>query len=165
MKQRHSFDPIGRTKGFLKNWLLPHPFKIVGQVMLLVMLLATVAHILIGNQMVTGDVTPEMVKLTIINKIAIITLYLGMFLITCSREKNEDEMTAALRGETLKEIGYLVMLIYVVYRIAATIITDNALYITRDESLLTPFIIWILYYGRFERKMRNMRRQSREFKL
>ena len=165
MKQRHSFDPIGRTKGFLKNWLLPHPFKIVGQVMLLVMLLATVAHILIGNQMTTGDVTPEMVKLTIINKIAIITLYLGMFLITCSREKNEDEMTAALRGETLKEIGYLVMLIYVVYRIAATIITDNALYITRDESLLTPFIIWILYYGRFERKMRNMRRQSREFKL
>lgn len=165
MKQRHSFDPIGRTKGFLKNWLLPHPFKIVGQVMLLVMLLATVAHILIGNQMATGDVTPEMVKLTIINKIAIITLYLGMFLITCSREKVEDEMTAQLRGETLKEIGYLAMLIYVVYRIAATIITDNALYITRDEPLLTPFIIWILYYGRFERKMRNMRRQSREFKL
>ena len=165
MKQRHSFDPIGRTKGFLKNWLLPHPFKIVGQVMLLVMLLATVAHILIGNQMNTGDVTPEMVKLTIINKIAIITLYLGMLLITCSREKVEDEMTAQLRGETLKEIGYLVMLIYVVYRIAATIITDNALYITRDEPLLTPFIIWILYYGRFERKMRNMRRQSREFKL
>jgi hypothetical protein len=65
----------------------------------------------------------------------------------------------------LKEIGYLAMLIYVVYRIAATIITDNALYITRDEPLLTPFIIWILYYGRFERKMRNMRRQSREFKL
>lgn len=165
MKQRHSFDPIGRTKGFLKNWLLPHPFKIVGQVMLLVMLLATVAHILIGNQMNTGDVTPEMVKLTIINKIAIITLYLGMFLITCSREKVEDEMTAQLRGETLKEIGYLAMLIYVVYRIAATIITDNALYITRDEPLITPFIIWILYYGRFERKMRNMRRQSREFKL
>ena len=165
MKQRHSFDPIGRTKGFLKNWLLPHPFKIVGQVMLLVMLLATVAHILIGNQMNTGDVTPEMVKLTIINKIAIITLYLGMFLITCSREKVEDEMTAQLRGETLKEIGYLAMLIYVVYRIDATIITDNTLYITRDEPLLTPFIIWILYYGRFERKMRNMRRQSREFKL
>ena len=165
MKQRHSFDPIGRTKGFLKNWLLPHPFKIVGQVMLLVMLLATVAHILIGNQMTTGDVTPEMVKLTIINKIAIIALYLGMFLITCSREKVEDEMTAQLRGETLKEIGYLAMLIYVVYRIAATIITDNALYITHDEPLLTPFIIWILYYGRFERKMRNMRRQSREFKL
>lgn len=165
MKQRLSFDPIGRTKGLLKNWLLPHPFKIVGQVMLLVMLLATVAHILIGNQMNTGDVTPEMVKLTIINKIAIITLYLGMFLITCSREKVEDEMTAQLRGETLKEIGYLAMLIYVVYRIAATIITDNALYITRDEPLLTPFIIWILYYGRFERKMRNMRRQSREFKL
>lgn len=165
MKQRLSFDPNGRTKGFLKNWLLPHPFKIVGQVMLLVMLLATVAHILIGNQMNTGDVTPEMVKLTIINKIAIITLYLGMFLITCSREKVEDEMTAQLRGETLKEIGYLAMLIYVVYRIAATVITDNALYITRDEPLLTPFIIWILYYGRFERKMRNMRRQSREFKL
>lgn len=165
MKQRHSFDPIGHSKGLIKNWLLPHPFKIVGQVMLLVMLLATVAHIIIGNQMATGDVTPEMVKLTIINKIAIITLYLGMFLITCSREKVEDEMTAQLRGETLKEIGYLAMLIYVVYRIAATIITDNALYITRDEPLLTPFIIWILYYGRFERKMRNMRRQSREFKL
>ena len=164
MKQRHSFDPIGHSKGLIKNWLLPHPFKIVGQVMLLVMLLATVAHILIGNQMATGDVTPEMVKLTIINKIAIITLYLGMLLITCSREKVE-EMTAQLRGETLKEIGYLAMLIYVVYRIAATIITDNALYITRDEPLITPFIIWILYYGRFERKMRNMRRQSREFKL
>ena len=165
MKQRHSFDPIGHTKSLIKNWLLPHPFKIVGQVMLLIMLLATVAHILLGNQMATGDVTLEMAKLSIINKIAIVALYLAMFLITCSREKCEDEMTAQLRGETLKEIGYLAMLIYVVYRIVATIITDNALYITHDEPLLTPFIIWILYYGRFERKMRSLRRQSRECKL
>ena len=165
MKQHLSPGLIGRIKGSVKNWLLPHPFKIVGQVMLLAILVALVIQILTTNVLANGDVTIDMLKVSIWQRAISIGLYLSMFLITCSREKAEDEMTAALRGETLKEIGYLVMLIYVAYRIVITAVAENIHYITHDEPFLTPFIVWVLYYACFERKMRNLRRQSREFKL
>ena len=74
-------------------------------------------------------------------------------------------MTAALRGETLKEICYLVLLVWVVVRIVVTCATDYAPTITHDDPILAPFIIWALYYGRFERKMKALRRQSHEFNL
>ena len=77
----------------------------------------------------------------------------------------EDEMTAALRGETLKEIGYLAMAVWLVVRVAMTFASDYIPSITHDDSTLAPFIIWALYYGRFERKMKALRQQSREFKL
>lgn len=166
MKQHLSPGLIGRIKGLVKNWLLPHPFKIVGQVMLLLVLVALVASIFFTqNPMASGDVTIDSLSISVWQRAISIVLYLAIFLITCSREKVEDEMTAALRGETLKEIGYLMMLIYVAYRIVITVVAENIHYITHDEPFLTPFIVWVLYYACFERKMRNLRRQSREFKL
>ena len=166
MKQHLSPGLIGRIKGLVKNWLLPHPFKIVGQVMLLLVLVALVASkFFTQNPMASGDVTIDSLSISVWQRAISIVLYLAIFLITCSREKVEDEMTAALRGETLKEIGYLMMLIYVAYRIVITVVAENIHYITHDEPFLTPFIVWVLYYACFERKMRNLRRQSREFKL
>ena len=166
MKQHLSPGLIGRIKGLVKNWLLPHPFKIVGQVMLLLVLVALVASIFFTqNPMASGDVTIDSLSISVWQRAISIVLYLAIFLITCSREKVEDEMTAALRGETLKEIGYLMMLIYVAYRIVITVVAENIHYITHDAPFLTPFIVWVLYYACFERKMRNLRRQSREFKL
>lgn len=165
MKQHLSPGLIGRIKGSVKNWLLPHPFKIVGQAMLLAILVALVIQILTTNVLANGDVTIDMLKVSIWQRAISIGLYLSMFLITCSREKAEDEMTAALRGETLKEICYLMLLVWVVARIVVTCISDYAPTITHDDPILAPFIIWVLYYACFERKMRNLRRQSREFKL
>ena len=165
MKQHLSPGLIGRIKGSVKNWLLPHPFKIVGQAMLLAILVALVIQILTTNVLANGDVTIDMLKVSIWQRAISIGLYLSMFLITCSREKVEDEMTAALRGETLKEICYLILLVWVVARIVVTCISDYAPTITHDDPILTPFIVWVLYYACFERKMRNLRRQSREFKL
>ena len=166
MKRRTSFDLIGRIKGSVKNWLLPHPFKIVGQILLLVVLLALAATIFFPhNSMASGDVTIDSLKIPILQRAISIVLYLAIFLITCSREKCEDEMTAALRGETLKEICYLALLVWVVARIVVTCATDYAPTITHDDPILAPLIIWALYYGRFERKMKALRQQSREFKL
>lgn len=166
MKERNSFDPIGSIKASLKTWLLPHPFKIVGQVMILAVLVALAAQIFVNNSApADGNVTLDMAKTGLLQRVITVALYLSIALITCSREKDEDEMTSTLRGETLKEIGYLVMLVYVAFGIIMTIFSDRTLYITHDETIFTPFIIWALYYGRFERKMRNLRRQSRKFNL
>ena len=166
MRNKTTFDLVGRIKGSVKNWLLPHPFKIVGQVMLLLVLVALVASIFFTqNSMASGDVTIDSLSLSVWQRAISIVLYLAIFLITCSREQEEAEMTAALRGETLKEICYLVLLVWVVARIVVTCVTDYAPTITHDDPILAPFIIWALYYGRFERKMRNLRRQSREFRL
>lgn len=166
MKQRHSFDLIGSIKGLVKNWLLPHPFKYVGFALLLILLIALVLKITLFDVPFGGDVSIDVVTTSnTINKFLSIALYLAIFFVSCSREKEEDEMIAALRGETLKEICYLVMVVWVAARIILTCVADTAAAITHDDPILAPFIIWVLYYGRFERKMKALRRQNHEFRL
>ena len=74
-------------------------------------------------------------------------------------------MTAQLRGETLKEVCYVAMFFYIAIKIVATIYAEEMPYIMHDETSYFAPIIWMLYYGRFEQKMKNMRRQSRQFNL
>ena len=159
MREKKSIDLIGRIKETTKNWLLPYPFKIVGQVLIVTVLIGLVATIFIN------DLHGNDANTTIVTRIISITLYLAMFLLSCSREKYEDEMTAALRGETLKEIAYICFVAWVAIHIVAACIDDYGFYISHDEPFVTPFVAWILYYGRFERKMRILRRANREFKM
>ncbi len=163
MRERISI--IDRIKGCCKNWLLPHPFKIVGQVLLLVILIALAVQIIATNLLAIGDAMSNPMVQSAFRRVISIVLYLAIFFITCSREKNEDEMTAQLRGEVLKEVCYVVMFFYVALKIAATIFSENIPYIMQDETSYIASIIWMLYYGRFEQKMKNLRRQSRQFNL
>ena len=165
MRERISI--IDRIKGCLKSWLLPHPFKIVGQVLLLAVLVALAIQIIVTNVLPDGgNVSLNMEGMQqqmLFRRVISVLLYLAIFFITCSREKNEDEMTAQLRGEVLKEVCYVVMFFYVALKIAATIFSENIPYIMQDETSYIASIIWMLYYGRFEQKMKNLRRQSRQF--
>lgn len=163
MRERISI--IDRIKSCCKSWLLPHPFKIVGQVLLLVILIALVAQIIATHFFAIGDVMPNPMVQSAFRRVVAIVLYLAILLITCSREKEEDEMTAQLRGEVLKEVCYVVMFFYVALKIAATIFSENIPYIMQDETSYIASIIWMLYYGRFEQKMKSLRRQSRQFNL
>ena len=163
MRERISI--IDRIKGCCKNWLLPHPFKVVGQVLLLVILIALAVQIIATNLLAIGDAMSNPMVQSAFRRVISIVLYLAILFITCSREKNEDEMTAQLRGEVLKEVCYVVMFFYVALKIAATIFSENIPYIMQDETSYIASIIWMLYYGRFEQKMKNLRRQSRQFNL
>ena len=80
-------------------------------------------------------------------------------------QRNEDEMIASLRGETLKEVCYITFFAWVVYRIVAACVSADLSYIVHNEPFITPFIVWILYYGRFENKLKQLRRASRNFTL
>ena len=167
MRERISI--IDRIKGCLKSWLLPHPFKIVGQVLILAVLAALAIQIIVTNVLPDGgnvSLNMEcMQQQMLFRRVISVLLYLAIFFITCSREKNEDEMTAQLRGEVLKEVCYVVMFFYVALKIAATIFSENIPYIMHDETSYIASIIWMLYYGRFELKMKSLRRQSRQFNL
>lgn len=167
MRERISI--IDRIKGYLKSWLLPHPFKIVGQVLLLAVLVALAIQIIVTNVSPdNGAISLGMESLQqqmLFRRVISVLLYLAIFFITCSREKNEDEMTAQLRGEVLKEVCYVVMFFYIALKIAATIFSENIPYIMHDETSYIASIIWMLYYGRFELKMKSLRRQSRQFNL
>lgn len=167
MRERISI--IDRIKGYLKSWLLPHPFKIVGQVLILAVLAALAIQIIVTNVLPdNGYVSLNMESLQqqmLFRRVISVLLYLAIFFITCSREKNEDEMTAQLRGEVLKEVCYVVMFFYVALKIAATIFSENIPYIMHDETSYIASIIWMLYYGRFELKMKSLRRQSQQFNL
>ena len=92
-------------------------------------------------------------------------LHIAIFFMACSREKNEDEMIAALRGETLKEVCYLAFLFWVVYRLVLIVTADSYLYIVHDEPIVTPIVVWMLHFGRFEHKLKSLRKKSREFTL
>ena len=163
MRERISI--IDRIKSCCKSWLLPHPFKIVGQVLLLVILIALAVQIIATNLLAIGDAMSNPMVQSAFRRVVAIVLYLAILLITCSREKEEDEMTAQLRGETLKEVCYVAMSFYIAIKIVATICAEEMPYIMHDETSYFAPIIWMLYYGRFEQKMKNLRRQSRQFNL
>lgn len=163
MRERISI--IDRIKGCCKSWLLPHPFKIVGQVLLLVILIALAVQIIATNLLAIGDAMSNPMVQSAFRRVISVLLYLAIFFITCSREKNEDEMTAQLRGEVLKEVCYVAMFFYIAIKIVATICAEEMPYIMQDETSYFAPIIWMLYYGRFEQKMKNLRRQSRQFNL
>ena len=165
MRERHSINLIDTIKRQVKNWLLPYPFTIVGYVMLLAMLVVLAADIFFNVEVIAGDVVAPNLFPSVIHRAQIILLYLGMFLISCSRERNEDEMTASLRGETLKEVCYITFFAWVAYRVVASCVSADLSYIVHDEPFVTPFIVWILYYGRFENKLKQLRRASRNFTL
>ena len=163
MRERISI--IDRIKSCCKSWLLPHPFKIVGQVLLLVILIALVAQIIATHFFGFGEMAFDSMALVVFRRVVAVVLYLAIFFVTCSREKEEDEMTAQLRGETLKEVCYVAMFFYIAIKIVATICAEEMPYIMHDETSYFAPIIWMLYYGRFEQKMKNLRRQSRQFNL
>ena len=167
MRERISI--IDRIKGCLKSWLLPHTFKIVGQILLLAVLIALAIQIIVTNVLPdNGAISLGMESLQqqmLFRRVISVVLYLAIFFVTCSREKEEDEMTAQLRGETLKEVCYVAMFFYIAIKIVATICAEEMPYIIHDETSYFAPIIWMLYYGRFEQKMKNLRRQSRQFNL
>lgn len=163
MRERISI--IDRIKSCCKSWLLPHPFKIVGQVLLLVILIALAVQIIATNLLAIGDAMSNPMVQSAFRRVVAIVLYLAILLVTCSREKEEDEMTAQLRGETLKEVCYVAMFFYIAIKIVATICAEEMPYIMHDETSYFASIIWMLYYGRFEQKVKNLRRQSRQFNL
>ena len=163
MRERISI--IDRIKSCCKSWLLPHPFKVAGQVLLLVILIALAVQIIATNLLAIGDAMSNPMVQSAFRRVVAIVLYLAILLITCSREKEEDEMTAQLRGETLKEVCYVAMFFYIAIKIVATICAEEMPYIMHDETSYFASIIWMLYYGRFEQKMKNLRRQNRQFNL
>ena len=163
MRERISI--IDRIKSCCKSWLLPHPFKVAGQVLLLVILIALAVQIIATNLLAIGDAMSNPMVQSAFRRVVAIVLYLAILLVTCSREKEEDEMTAQLRGETLKEICYVAMLFYIAIKIVATICAEEMPYIMHDETSYFASTIWMLYYGRFEQKMKSLRRQSRQFNL
>lgn len=138
----------------MKNWLLPHYCKKIGQALILLMLILIVASIYIEASFI--DSNPWLMDA------AQAALYIAIALISISREKEEDEMTAALRGKALKEVGYCVVIIYAVCHIIE-LMAGGSSSMLHDEQYITPFLVWIVYYGRFERHLRRLRK--REFTL
>ena len=164
-EKRNALNIIDLFKHQVKNWLLPYPFKIVGYFMFLAMLVVLAADILLNVEVIAGDVVAPNLFPTIIHRAQLILLYLGMFLVSCSRERNEDEMIASLRGETLKEVCYIAFFVWVAYSVIMACVSKELFYIVHDEPFVTPFVVWVLYFARFESKLKKLRQESRRFTL
>jgi hypothetical protein len=165
MRDRHSFNPFDLLKRYVRNWLLPYPFKIVGYFMFLAMLVVLAADILLNVEVIAGDVVAPDLFPSVVHRVQIILLHLAMFLVACSRERNEDEMIASLRGETLKEVCYIAFFVWVAYSVIMACVSQELFYIVHDEPFVTPFVVWVLYFARFESKLKKLRQESRRFTL
>ena len=139
----------------MKQFLLPHYCKQIGQALLVAVLLAIMAYIIFDAD--------ALIRTSWVMRAVYVVLHIAIVLVTISREKNEDEMTAHLRGEALKEVGYTLLILYAAYSIVSAIVSDEIRYIMHDEELITPFIAWALYYARFEQKLKKLRK--REFTI
>ena len=139
----------------MKQFLLPHYCKQIGQALLVAVLLAIMAYIIFDAD--------ALIRTSWVMRAVYVVLHIAIVLVTISREKNEDEMTAHLRGEALKEVGYTLLVLYAAYSIVSAIVNDEIRYIMHDEELITPFIAWALYYARFEHKLTKLRK--REFTI
>ena len=138
----------------MKTWLLPHICKIAGQVLLIAMLVLIFSSIYIEAALFEPT--------SWLMATAQIIIYLAIVLITISREKDEDEMTSSLRGRTLKEVGYCLLVIYAIYHIVKVAMGKPS-YMLHDEEFITPFLAWVAYYCRFEGQLKRLRK--REFTL
>lgn len=138
----------------MKHWLLPHPFKIAGQVLILAMLALVFSSIFIESTLFEPSSWMMLA--------AQATLYVAIVLISISREKKEDELIASLRGKALKEVGYCVMILYAAYHIVKLIMGERSTML-HDEEFITPFMVWVAYYARFENLLKRLRK--REFTL
>ena len=139
----------------MKQFLLPHYCKLLGQALLAAELLAIMAYIIFDAD--------ALIRTSWVMRAVYVVLHIAIVLVTISREKNEDEMTAHLRGEALKEVGYTLLVLYAAYSIVSAIVSDEIRYIMHDEELITPFIVWVAYYARFEHKLKKLRK--REFTI
>ena len=138
----------------MKTPLFPHSFQCIGWIIFAIGVALGAYSIFKGFD---GSYT--------LNNVTIISIIVGGLFATCSREKIEDEMIASLRGETLKAVCYITFFVWVVYRVIMACVSTDMFYIVHDEPFITPFIVWILYYGRFENKLKQLRRASRNFTL
>ena len=161
MKERTTFNLPDAIKRLAKSWLLPYPFKMVGFALLVAVILLLVADFGFNISKSTDSAS----TLPVLQRVQMIMLYVAMFFLSCSREREEDEMTAALRGETLKEVCYIAFVVWVAYRVVMACSSQSIAYIVHDEEVVTPFIVWALYYARFENKLKRLRRESRKFSL
>ena len=140
----------------MKQFLLPHYCKLLGQALLVAVLLAIMAYIIFDAD--------ALIRTSWVMRAVYVVLHIAIVLVTISREKNEDEMTAHLRGEALKEVGYTLLILYAAYHIIAVAVSEEGIkYLLHDEELITPFIAWALYYARFEHKLKKLRK--REFTI
>ena len=139
----------------MKTLLFPHSFQKVGWVILSIALLVDV-YVMIGwwgngNIMefftISGDVTPSAVVARyggyVINNIAIISTIVGALLVTCSREKVEDEMISQIR------LNALLIALYINYAlliIAALLVYDFDFLHVMIYNMFTILIIFMAVF-------------------
>ena len=120
----------------MKIILFPHALRTLGWVLF-------VPAIVLAILLLTGIVTFSGWMEVFCNDISIIGITIGALLITCSREKIEDEMTSSIRLATLLNSIY----IWVMLLITSTLLINGADYFNfmAINLVLLPIIFVILF--------------------
>ena len=154
-----------------KNYLLPHNFKLIGLIMLVPFLAASV-WLLLGPcegdwftvkvpALFTLDLasTSEWFGMTVtdpVNEICMLGLLVSLVFIALSKEKDEDEMTAVVR---MQSFVWSFWCTAVMMLVAILFVYDFAFLLFAFASM---FVCFILYICKFNYEMIKISRTEKE---
>lgn len=154
-----------------KNYLLPHGFKLVGLIMFVPFMIACIWLLLGPGEcdlffirvpaLLTLDLnsTGEWFGITMtdpVNELCMLGLLVSLVFVALSREKDEDEMTTAVR---MQSFVWSFWCTAVIELIAVLFTYDFAFFYFAFASL---FICFILYICKFNYEMMIIRRTENE---
>ena len=154
-----------------KNYLLPHNFKMIGLIMIVPFLVASIWLLLGPGEcdwffinvpaLFTLDLasTSEWFGMTVtdpVNEICMLGLLVSLVFIALSKEKDEDEMTAVVR---MQSFVWSFWCTAVIMLIAILFVYDFAFLLF---SFASVFVCFIMYICKFNYEMIKIRRTRNE---
>lgn len=120
----------------MKTILLPHSMRVIGWILF-------IPCLVLGILLLLEVLALDGVAGVVVNDIAIIGIAIGALFVCCSRERQEDEMTQAVRLQALMMSLY----IYVGLLIVCTLVFNdlNYLYFMIANLCLFPLVFLLVF--------------------
>ena len=144
------------------NFLLPFRFKKLGWGILVAV--PVVFVVLLG--LFHADLIPQMIS-RYMTMVLYMMLFVGMFMVVLSQEKEEDEMIRSIRSRSVSLSAFITFALYIVMSLVLAFVHGfrslecSGIYKIHEmiSNIMTPFLIYLLI---FRISIWKMRKECRE---
>jgi len=157
-------DKLNIKTDFMKNrtYLLPHSFQKAGWILLVLVPVVFCLGLLIFNLRLIPQIYSRYFTM-----ISYMVLFTGIFMLTFSKEKEEDEMIMSIRRYSVSFAAAITFILYITASLAVAFIDgfrgfrfpEIYKFHSMISNIMTPILIYLV---RFRISIWKMRRQCRE---
>ena len=146
-----------------KNYLLPNRFKKLGWGILV----AVPVVFVLSLGLFHADLIPQMFS-RYMTMLLYMMLFVGVFMVVLSQEKEEDEMIRAIRGRSVSLSVFITFTLYIVMSLVVAFVHGfrsldcSGIYKIHEmvSNIMTPFLIYLVIFRISIWKMRNECREE-----